>query len=46
MEMIYEAKEELEKGIRPELKGYPDISGYDTIFIGFPKMEYGYNETV
>ena len=35
MEMIYEAKEELEKGIRPELKGYPDISGYDTIFIGF-----------
>ena len=36
MEMIYEAKKELEKGIRPELKGYPNISGYDTIFIGFP----------
>lgn len=36
MKMIYEAKEELEKGIRPELKSYPDISGYDTIFIGFP----------
>ena len=36
MKMIYEAKEELEKGIRPELKVYPDISGYDTIFIGFP----------
>ena len=40
MEMIYEAKEELEKGIRPELKGYPDISGYDTIFIGFPIWWY------
>ena len=36
MKMIYEAKEELEKGIRPELKSYPDISGYDTIFLGFP----------
>lgn len=36
MKMIYEAKEELEKGIRPELKSYADISGYDTIFIGFP----------
>ena len=36
MKMIYEAKEELEKGIRPELKSYPDISGYDTIFFGFP----------
>ena len=36
MKMIYEAKEELEKGIRPELKGFADISSYDTIFIGFP----------
>ena len=36
MKMIYEAKEELEKGIRPELKSCPDISGYDTIFLGFP----------
>lgn len=36
MKMIYEAKEELEKGIRPELKSYPDIDGYDTIFLGFP----------
>jgi hypothetical protein len=25
MKMIYEAKEELENGIRPELKKYPDI---------------------
>ena len=36
MKMIYEAKEELEKGIRPELKSYPDINEYDTIFLGFP----------
>lgn len=36
MKMIYEAKEELEKGIRPELKSYPDLNKYDTIFLGFP----------
>ena len=36
MKQIYEAKEELEKGIRPELKSYPDISEYDTVFLGFP----------
>lgn len=36
MKMIYEAKEELEKDIHPELKSYPDISGYDTIFLGYP----------
>ena len=36
MKMIYEAKEELEKGIRPELKSYPNIDDYDTIFLGFP----------
>ena len=36
MKMIYEAKEELEKGIRPGLKSYPDIDEYDTIFLGFP----------
>ena len=36
MKMIYEAKEELEKGIQPELKAYPDIAPYDTIFLGFP----------
>lgn len=36
MKMIYEAKEELEKGIYPELKNYPDIGEYDTIFLGFP----------
>ena len=36
MKMIYEAKEELEKGIRPELKSYPNIDKYDIIFLGFP----------
>ena len=36
MKMIQEAKDVLEKGIRPKLKSYPDISGYDTIFLGFP----------
>ncbi|MGI6116938.1 MAG: flavodoxin [Bilifractor sp.] len=36
MKMIYEAKEEMEKGIHPELKSYPDLSGYDIIFLGFP----------
>lgn len=36
MKMIYEAKEELEKGIYPELKNYPSIDEYDTIFLGYP----------
>ena len=37
MKMIYEAKEELEKGIRPELKAFPeDFDRYDTVFLGFP----------
>lgn len=36
MRMIYEAKEEMEQGIRPELKAYPDLEQYDTVFLGFP----------
>ena len=37
MKMIYEAKEELEQGIRPELKGFPkDFAEYDTVFLGYP----------
>ena len=37
MKMIYEAKEELEKGIRVEPADYPkDISQYDIIFLGSP----------
>jgi len=37
MKMIYEAQEELKKGIRPELRAYPDnFDQYDTVFLGFP----------
>ncbi|MBU3201101.1 NAD(P)H-dependent oxidoreductase [Clostridium estertheticum] len=37
MKMIYEAKEEQKKGIRPELRVFPDsIEEYDTVFVGTP----------
>ena len=37
MKMIYEAKEELEQGIRPELKSYPvNLDEYDTVFLCYP----------
>ena len=37
MKMIYEAKEELEKGVRPALKAYPDsLDAYDTVFLCYP----------
>ena len=36
MKMIYEAKDELSQGIRRKLKSYPDISGFDTVFLGYP----------
>ena len=37
MKMIYEAKEELQKGIRPELKKYPEsLDSYDTVFLCYP----------
>ena len=36
MKMIYEAQDELKQGIRPVLKSYPDISEFDTIFLGYP----------
>ena len=36
MKMIYEAKEELEKDIHPELKSDVAIDGYDTIILGYP----------
>lgn len=36
MKMIYEAKDELSQEIRPELKSYPDISEFDTVFLGYP----------
>lgn len=36
MRMIYEAKDEIENGIVPELRSYPDVSGYDVVFLGMP----------
>ena len=42
MKMIYEAKEELDKGIRPALKECPDISEYDVIFLDFGIMVPGF----
>lgn len=36
MKMIYEAQDELKQGIRLELKSYPDISEYDTVFLSYP----------
>ena len=37
MKMIYEAKEELDQGIRPKLKAYLDnLDDYDTIFLCYP----------
>lgn len=35
--MIYEAQEEQNQGIKPELKGFPDsMDNYETIFVGTP----------
>ena len=36
MTCIEEAKQELREKPRPEIKKTPDISGYDTIFVGYP----------
>lgn len=37
MKMIYEAKEELEQGVRPELKRYPQsFDQYSTVFLCYP----------
>lgn len=36
MTMIYEAKEELDQGIRPAIRHLPDLANYDTVFLGFP----------
>lgn len=36
-ECIEEAKKDLQRGARPELKEYPgDLSGYDTVYLGYP----------
>lgn len=40
---IDEAKQELCENARPELKRYPEsLDAYDTIFVGFPNMEQGF----
>lgn len=37
MKMIYEAKAELESGIRVEVKGYPEnFNEYDIVYLGYP----------
>ena len=36
MTCIEEAKQELREKARPEIKNMPDISGYDTVFVGYP----------
>ena len=36
MKMIYEAQEELKNGVRPELKAYPELDKYDTVFLCYP----------
>ena len=42
-ECIDEAKKELQNGARPELKKYMDsLDGYDTVYVGYPKMEQGF----
>lgn len=38
-----EAKKELRERARPKLKNYLDsLEDYDTVFVGYPKMEQGY----
>lgn len=35
-ECIAEAKEDKERNARPELKAYPDLSGVDLVYLGYP----------
>ncbi len=35
-ECIAEAKEDLERDARPENKEYPDLTAYDTVYLGYP----------
>lgn len=40
---IDEAKEELRRKDRPEVKAYKDdLEEYDTIYVGYPKLEQGF----
>ena len=43
-ELIDYAAEEQDENARPELTSHiEDLDQYDTIFVGFPKMEYGFD---
>ena len=44
METIKIAKKEQQEDARPEIRGrVNDMDAYDTIILGYPKMEYGFN---
>ena len=40
--LVDQAAQEQDDNARPELTALPDLSGYDTVFLGYPKMEQGY----
>lgn len=42
-ECIAQAQADQKRNARPELKTYPEsIDPYDVIYLGFPKMQYGF----
>ena len=42
-ECIEQAQQDQKRDARPELKAYPDsLEAYDTIYLGYPKMEQGF----
>lgn len=40
------AKKERDKEILPEIKGYPNVSDYDVIFLGYPMWWYTYPQVI
>lgn len=43
-ECIAQAQDDQRRNARPELKKYPaNLESFDTIYLGYPKLEYGYN---
>lgn len=40
------AKKERDKGILPEITGYPNVSDYDVVFLGYPMWWYTYPQVV
>lgn len=41
-ELLDIAREEQSSEARPDIADTVDLSGYDTVYLGFPKMEQGY----